>query len=284
VTEAEWLASDDPAAMLRAVGEADGDHPDRTFYGQAPRRVSDRKLRLWVEACREATRRPPGSRDWRAWEDVSAPRVLVEYWSGDDAPLPAATRAALLRCVAGNPWRPVTLPTSPVTCPSRCSVLPNPPVGLGGLSLRWQQGGGWNPCQTCKGKGQVAGPCLWLTPDVLALAAHAYGERDWSALLPLADALEEAGCDSEDLLRHLRGHERCGACLASPRPGKVKVVRFRHEPVFRKSGLPGPKVTPHKLPYDVWLGCEPCGGIGWRPLSGPHARGCWALDLLLGKE
>jgi hypothetical protein len=39
----------------------------------------------------------------------------------------------------------------------------------------------------------------------------------------LSDALEEAGCDKEDILNHLRG-------------------------------------------------------------PGPHVRGCWALDLLLGKE
>jgi CheY-like chemotaxis protein len=70
----------------------------------------------------------------------------------------------------------------------------------------------------------------WRTADVLALARAAYDER----LLPsgelnpvrvavLADALEEAGCDSAEVLGHLR----------SP---------------------------------------------------GPHLQGCWAVDLLIGKE
>ena len=69
----------------------------------------------------------------------------------------------------------------------------------------------------------------WLTATVLSLAEVAYAERalpsghlDPARLAVLADALQEAGCDSADLLVHLR----------SP---------------------------------------------------GPHVRGCWALDLVLGK-
>jgi len=68
------------------------------------------------------------------------------------------------------------------------------------------------------------------TPSILSLAQAAYEERhlssgilDTQCLAILADALEDAGCDSADLLSHLRG-------------------------------------------------------------SGPHVRGCWVLDLLLGKQ
>ena len=63
----------------------------------------------------------------------------------------------------------------------------------------------------------------WRTADALGLARSAYESRDFGLLPVLADALEEAGCDSADLLSHLRG-------------------------------------------------------------GGPHARGCWALDLVLGKR
>jgi hypothetical protein len=69
----------------------------------------------------------------------------------------------------------------------------------------------------------------WSTPQVVALAQAAYGQRelpagtlDTARLAVLADALEEAGCDQADLLAHLRG-------------------------------------------------------------PGPHVRGCWVLDLVLGK-
>ncbi len=80
--------------------------------------------------------------------------------------------------------------------------------------------------------------CPWLTPTVLSLARAAYS-GDWESLGPLSDALEEAGCTNEAILRHLRGY-----------------VPWQAEP----------------------------GGWGWQGSSSPHVRGCWALDLILGKE
>ena len=61
----------------------------------------------------------------------------------------------------------------------------------------------------------------WLTPDVLALARGIYDDRAFDQLPILADALQDAGCDNDDILSHLRG-------------------------------------------------------------PGPHVRGCWPLDLVLG--
>ncbi|WP_149115354.1 hypothetical protein [Limnoglobus roseus] len=69
----------------------------------------------------------------------------------------------------------------------------------------------------------VAFEAGWRTGTVLGLAEGVYEERAWDRLPILADALEDAGCESEEILGHLRG-------------------------------------------------------------EGPHARGCWALDLVLGKE
>lgn len=63
----------------------------------------------------------------------------------------------------------------------------------------------------------------WRTGTALALARRVYEARDFGALPILADALQDAGCDSGELLDHLRG-------------------------------------------------------------PGPHVKGCWALDLVLGRE
>jgi hypothetical protein len=78
--------------------------------------------------------------------------------------------------------------------------------------------------------GNPFGPLPRLDPAWLAweggtvpkLAASIYEERAFDRLAILADALEEAGCDTAEILTHLRG-------------------------------------------------------------AGPHTRGCWALDLVLGK-
>ncbi len=101
---------------------------------------------------------------WRA----DAPAVLA--CTGD-----ALTHCALLRCIFGNPFRPVTFSPS------------------------------------------------WRTSTAVALAAQMYDARDFGAMPILADALQDAGCDSADVLDHCRG-------------------------------------------------------------PGPHVRGCWVVDLVLGKE
>jgi hypothetical protein len=45
----------------------------------------------------------------------------------------------------------------------------------------------------------------WLTSTVLALAQQMYDSRDFSAMPILADALQDAGCDDEEVLNHCRG-------------------------------------------------------------------------------
>jgi hypothetical protein len=46
-------------------------------------------------------------------------------------------------------------------------------------------------------------PC-WRTDVVLALASQMYESRDFSAMPILADALQDAGCENEDILNHCR--------------------------------------------------------------------------------
>ncbi len=94
------------------------------------------------------------------------------YWEDRDQ----ANRdlAVLLRCIFGNPFRPVA----------------------------------FDP--------------RWRSETAVALATGIYDLRAFDRLPILADALEDAGCDSLDLLNHLRG-------------------------------------------------------------PGPHARGCWAVDVVLGR-
>jgi hypothetical protein len=63
----------------------------------------------------------------------------------------------------------------------------------------------------------------WLTSTVSELADAIYAERAFDRMSILADALMDAGCDSDEIIQHCRG-------------------------------------------------------------PGPHVRGCWIVDLLLGKE
>ena len=51
----------------------------------------------------------------------------------------------------------------------------------------------------------VAFRTRWRTEAVMALARTMYESRDFSAMPILVDALQDAGCDNDDLLSHCRG-------------------------------------------------------------------------------
>jgi hypothetical protein len=267
MTEAEWLACEDSRVMLAVLTGAD--HPRR--WGRC---VSDRKLRLFACAvCRQAWGRltDPRSRravevaecyadglagegeleiarvvwaPWNAWnaawvsaQATQADALRAASWTAGaavDAGVRRETQAALLRDIVGNPFRPAY----------RCG-----PGVIDVVGSDWDRAG--------------VKPLLflhcWLTPAVVGIARRVYDGRDFDALPVLADALEEAGCQDEAVLRHLRGWEPCPDCLGT---GSADSGGF----------------TPNDEPISIVCECV----TGWVPLRGPHARGCWALDLVLG--
>jgi RecJ-like exonuclease len=232
-----------------------------------------------LDAASNSVDRTPAELAWNSARPYAAVLARnVAYFTV----VPHATQATLLREIAGNPYRPVTLPKSELRC-VRCGgkgtiARPDTPWSYGTLIDADQQ-----TCGLCKGKGTVNCPSPWLTPQVLSLAQAAYEERpgrkcvvcygsgreihigdlpptnprqcqvchgtghledgtlDPVRLAILADALEEAGCTDEAILRHLRGEE----IILSPHMPRV--------------GL-------------------------WGHLRSPHVRGCWSLDVILGKE
>lgn len=217
MTEAEWLTSDDPWRMLRLYTSDEMPWP----HGHPAPAVSDRKLRLFACACCWGASAEIGRRAEQCAERESGPAKDAVSWAracaGDQKRPTPAERAALLRGIVGNPWRPVQLPRP--LC-ERCN-------GRGKvMGCKAPEGLGPKRCPKCKGEPL---PCPWLTPQVLSLARIAHDDRrddrtlDPLTLMALADALEEASCTDQSLLDHLRDRT-------------------------------------------------------------PHVRGCWVLDLLLGKE
>jgi hypothetical protein len=220
MTEAEWLACEDPAAMLellRPSGQLT-ERKARLFAVACCRRIwrflPDKRSRKAVEVaeryadgkadedrlgsvCEDAAEAADTGRgaDAAAHASDNSP-VDAEYvafeaaWAArrtDDTPPTEefAAQAGLLRDLSGNPFCPAALDPAWLT---------------------WNDG------------------------VVRKLALTAYDDRslpsghlDPARLAVLADALEEAGCSVADILDHLRG-------------------------------------------------------------PGPHVRGCWVVDLLLGKS
>lgn len=150
MTEQEWLTSEDPAAMLRRF-DADSPHPRR-------KPPSDRKLHLFADACRQL-----GYCVHRYDDPAEDAGHMAGCVMHEDNLRHAPAVAALLRDVAGNPFRRVCL------------------CGAGA------------PQADCPRAARLR------TPDVLRLAAACAeclpgGTLDPARLGILADALEEAGC------------------------------------------------------------------------------------------
>ncbi len=311
MTEPEWLVSKDPAVMTRRLLHG----PMKVVRPISRPAVSDRKLRLIACACCRAvwplltdkrsrtavevserfadglatprkmlavhadlTRRTDtGGMSTFTWS-LSSPSCalaeLIEWAFSSERPTyPSPAEAAdIFRDVIGNPFRPVALPLGP-TC-RNCAA----PYG----ERQYE-------CD-CRGTGHQ--PCPYLTPLIVSLAQAAYDNRaDDGALEPdrlliLSDALEEAGCADEEVLMHLRGKVRCSTCLE--RPG-FKRLHPREQlpgsgPVYSTCWDCCSRTAWGAYSSGFQRGDPPVKGNGWRDLCSSHYRGCWAVDLILGKE
>jgi hypothetical protein len=213
MTEAEWLSSTDPQRMLGAFNFTRDSIQGRL---DPP---SGRKLRMFACAC--CLLRGTSQEVVNSYEETGAPiddldadRMSDQEWAlewarNSSAKVPAlATKATLLREIVGNPYRP---------------VLRIPTDYDGGIFhhdkhiLFYEE---------------------WITPTVLSLAQGIYERQDWDLMPVLADCLEDAGCDNERILMHLKGYKETHAGTH---------IRSTAYPMI-------------------------------------HVRGCWCLDLILGKD
>jgi hypothetical protein len=197
----------------------DNSHPQRMVFhlsncGFARSKVGRRKLRLFACACcrviwdviphedlRKAVLVAERFSDGHASkEELSTARAKVEDMQGVHGSFgdgPAAVWVAITMCVeAANP-RPfaaafmMTATGEPLAgkMPARQAE-----ARLSDL-LRDVFGNPFRPI--------TLNPS-WLTSTVLTLARQMYDSRDFSPMPILADALQDAGCDNEDILNHCR--------------------------------------------------------------------------------
>jgi hypothetical protein len=221
MTEAEWLACDDPQPLARYL------------FGC----ISPRKLRLWACACgrevlpcfanplmgkvldlfegvaegersREAQQRPLSELQWAAEDEQSvgfsravagiAHSQWIEMVNGYEGHfalglLHLASAKAYNVCPMAQAEGPTDLPADPTwlftysTAQKKQSALARDIVG--------------NPFRS------AAINRSWLTSDVVSLARGIYVARAFDRLPILADALQDAGCEHEDVLSHCRGSD-----------------------------------------------------------------------------
>jgi hypothetical protein len=234
MTEEEWLACADPAPILMLLGGA----------------ARDRKLRLFCCACCR--------RIWESLPTEGREAVEVSERFADGLVLSTEVQAAFERLEGiaqerGRPWAPDTLTyaissAGDASAPHATTV----PMAVSAASTASKAAGcaagdavpdeeydrAYYAAERQEASEQarlvrevfgnpfrlVAFNPAWRTTDVTLLAKGIYDEKAFDRMPILADALQEAGCDNEDILNHLRDS------------------------------------------------------------NATHVRGCWALDLVLGKE
>jgi hypothetical protein len=240
MTEAEWLASENPDLMLRHVGKWSRFRGLLARAGSASARSRQRKLRLFACACcREA---------WDSLGDLGQQAVEVSGRFADALAtreeLIAASSAAMAAAYylpSWRAWTPVFVALDPTGFPEddqlfgAASAASNvATAGTLSAVIAAFQGTNCEPARICDLMRDVVGNpyrpsgrngawLAWNGGTIPKLAAAIYKDRAFERLPVLADALEDAGCTDSAILTHCRG-------------------------------------------------------------PGPHARGCWVVDLLLGKS
>ena len=210
MTEAEWLACEEPTSMLESLRDKASsrklrlfacaccrDHrpetPDLNFLqaylvaerfadGQATEEERDAIFRLTSRTARDRYRslRRTEIHEVACWDSQYRFSMLVGFAVGSRADdlethITAAYRATLAAPRRGRPF------------PNRA----NHPTYLRDIF--------GNPFRP------VAFSPTWRTDTAATLAKQMYESREFSAMPILADALQDAGCDNEDVLNHCRG-------------------------------------------------------------------------------
>jgi hypothetical protein len=236
MTEAEWLTASDPQPMLRhLIGT---DEPRVQAVEEFPdARGSDRKLRLFACACYHRVSHLLPHPAARATVQVAerfadGAATLAEFLKAE-AVVRELVTALEPRWRASDGAERVTLhPThaalalAGIVCwqqPQKAAwyaasnahlefpYLANPGVGVHSQQ-RWEGEVAEKRAQ-CEILREMFGNPFrsvalapeWRTDTAIAMARQVYDSCDFGVMPTLADTLEEAGCDNEQLLNHCRG-------------------------------------------------------------------------------
>lgn len=205
MNEQEWLTCTDPKAMLEFL------------LGSG--RTSERKLRLLAAACCRYLS------DWLKDERCQGILEAIERFADGKTTRATLKRARQsVRAIRGN------LATEEVAVWSACWIVEvaaaekaytHTPLQLLGSARHFLDEPVHMVVFVCDSIMEIFGNPFrpvaldpaWQFPSVVSLAQAAHDERilpagslDPLRLAVLADALEEAGCEDDDILDHLRGH------------------------------------------------------------------------------
>ncbi len=236
MTEAEWLACDNPWVMLNAPHDGPGfpqmadARRERLFLCAWCRRIEavfptcwDRSELDTAERLADGLVSDQEHHEIRARLSAARQRIIDEPGITAERVALGALHAVLVGSgpYSGNRLASIMVLLNGIRADASAAEFPD-----GGCGLRCAE----EAALVALGRDIFGNPFRpvaffpeWRTSTAVALAAQVYESREFSAMPILGDALQDAGCDNVDVLDHCRG-------------------------------------------------------------PGPHVRGCWVVDLVLGKE
>jgi hypothetical protein len=226
MTEQEWLACENPLPMLEFLRGKAGDRKLRLFAVACCRRIwalIEPNARLVVEAAEEATDKSAGEKEF-----LELGKRLPGFISDYGMRAARSTGERIARLAANHTARNAKIAAGAAAWEAAEKVHDGPVKLLvkarndAWAVERRSQAGLLRDIFGNPFRPVTMNPA-WRTSNSTALAQSIYDERAFDRMPILADALEDAGCDNQDVLQHCRG-------------------------------------------------------------GGEHVRGCWVVDLVLGRE
>lgn len=273
MTEQEWLVCEDPRAMYAVVNDS-----AKWYYNGFA--LTDRRWRLLACAMQAFYSDYASSVDdlisrrevitiidkARLWADTGKKPAIPDNYYVTLEPAHLGVDGLIIKPIYGV-IEPTDVEANRKFADLFREVIGNP--------FRRQK---WSTCEYCYGEGwrtkvdhdnpgsSIKKLCRKCGPkrDVLSIAQQIYDTQDYAGMPILADAMEEAGCEPT---------VRCPKCEGT---GSINL---------------GPAGVFCTCKPVVW-GKDYCRGSGYvtNPIlehlrgGNTHVRGCWVLDLILGKE
>lgn len=249
MTEQEWLACNSPLEMLDWLNGVTG-----SIYGgsvERDRLPSARKLRLIAASFYRLMGFVRGADEWEE------PATEAERWADKELSRNPIDSDPLHHAKSACRWVNIYYKDPSRATDAIRDIVGNP---FRSVQLPWSRSERANPgCPTF-----IYYACDWFSRDVQCIAQTMYDSRDFTDMPILADALEDADCNEPAILEHCRSvcEYSCEKCKGH---GTLTIYK-------------GPGAT-----NLTFVDCKKCSGMGKLVTPRQHYRGCWVVDLILGK-
>jgi hypothetical protein len=246
MTEAEWLACDDPKPMLEFLRGKASDRRLLLFLCACGRRLddllTDRRSRQCTEVVERFVDANATKEELRA--ALMASEAVLDGFSGavDMDPLPiAATVAHDTAYFADGGEIEIGVVAGLCRSASEAAATVFTNASPDATQSDWIEARRAEEAEQARLLRDIFGDPFrpvtfdptWLSPDVLGLARTIYDERAFDRMLLLAVALEESGCHEPNLLNHCRqpGEHVRGCWVVDALLGKDERPGTRTDPL-----------------------------------------------------